>query len=108
MVHISKQANVMHSEIIPLQRCIHDRIQNVLSEEVQHGQRLFVFSGFLVAEVRQDPNTTISGPSSTHQYVCWLGSFVIFQGIQPVLNRNPIFNFCDFSWGGCPRLDPRT
>ena len=31
---------------------------------------------------------------------CWLGSFAIFQGIQTVLLRNPIF--CDFSGGGGP------
>ena len=29
---------------------------------------------------------------------CWLSSFVIFRGPEPVLLRNPVF--CDFSWGG--------
>ena len=40
---------------------------------------------------------------------CWLASFVIFRGFEPVLLRNP--TFFDFSGGGgpdpCPPLDPR-
>ena len=46
---------------------------------------------FLVYEVRNNPNTTISGPSSARQrnafkwwpkIKCWLGSFVMIQGIR--------------------------
>ena len=52
---------------------------------------------FLLDEGREDPNTTKSGPSSARQrntiqmafrwraYHCWLGSFVILQGIRTSL-----------------------
>ena len=39
---------------------------------------------------RIQTNTTISGLSSPNNE-CWLGSFVNFPGIGPVLLRNPIF-----------------
>ena len=64
---------------------LHAQIQKVLSE----GGPTLTF--FLVDEMREDPNSTKSGPSSARQnnailmrpkIECWLGSFVIFQGIQ--------------------------
>ena len=55
---------------------------------------------FLVDEGRKDQNITKSGPSSARQPnaiydgpkvgECWLGSFVIFQGIRNSTERNPI------------------
>ena len=35
---------------------------------------------------------------------CWLGSFVVFRGSGPVLQRNPIF--CDFKGGPGPLPPP--
>ena len=89
----------------------HVRIQNVLSEGVQ----LFFFLLFF-DEGRMDQNTTISrkswraiiGTPAKHHlnglslggrwwpYIeCWLGSFVIFKGIQTTFAKIP-YNFCDF------------
>ena len=54
---------------------------------------LFVF---LVDEGREDPNTSISGPSSACQRMpmmanieCWLSSLVIFQEIRTSIARKP-------------------
>ena len=45
----------------------HARIQKVLSEGVQLRQRFFFVLFFLVDVVREDPSTTLSGPSSACQ-----------------------------------------
>ena len=61
-------------------------------------------------EGREDPNSAKRGPSSRHlngvwlagrrwpNIVCWLGSFVIFQGIWTSIAKNSYF--CDFSGEG--------
>ena len=46
----------------------------------QRGSK-FDYVFFLVDEGRDDPKTTINGPS------CWLGSFVVLQGIQASIAR---------------------
>ena len=60
-------------------------------------------------EGREDPNTTISGPSTArqrnadsgpHKIECWLGSFVIFQGIQTRIAKKP---YCFFVWPPAPQ-----
>ena len=65
---------------------------------VRAGPTLTTFYLFLVDEGREDPNTIISGPSMTFRWPiieCWLRSFAIFRGSEPVLLRNSIF--CDSS-----------
>ena len=67
----------------------------------------------------EDPNTAINGPPSTHQQnaiemasniECWLGSFVIFQGIWTSIAKKPyIFVILQGrGWSGPPPppLDP--
>ena len=48
-------------------------------------------------EGRKDPNTTISGHSPNIE--CWLGSFVIFQGIRASIAKKP-YIFVIFGGGG--------
>ena len=88
-----------------------------------HGSIIFFFflggGGGGVHEGREDPNTSISGPSLASQgkaikVVCrwwpniesWLGSYVVFQGSEPVLLRNSIFSKGGGEGGGAgPPLD---
>ena len=76
----------------------------------KHGTCAFFFS--LVDEGREDPNAIISGPSLARQQnsislvgrwwpniECWLGSFVVLQGIRTSVAKKP-YIFCDFSGGG--------
>ena len=68
-----------------------------------------VLTIFLVYEGRGNPNTTISGPSSTRQrnaiaddgptLKAGLVALGFFRGFGPVFLRKP-YIFCDFSWGG--------
>ena len=100
----------------------HARIQKVLSEEIQLWQRFFFGGGGggggIFDEGRHEPNASISRPSSTYQWNiigvlmagrwwpnidCWLGIFVIFQGIRTSIAKKSYF--CDFSGGGGGR-DP--
>ena len=68
---------------------IHARIQKVLSG-VQLRQRfLILWVFFVVDEGREDPITSINGPSSA-QIDCWLGSFVIDQGFWTSIAKKPI------------------
>ena len=85
----------------------HALTQKVLSEGVQLWQRALVKD-----EGREDPNTTISGPSTARQrnadngppkIECWLGSFVIFQGIQTRIAKKP---YCFFVWPPAPPPPP--
>ena len=65
----------------------HARNQKVLSElKGSNFDKVY-----LVVEGREDPNTTIRGPSSGPNIECWLGSFVIFRRFGSVLLRNPIY-----------------
>ena len=98
----------------------HTQVQKVLSEGVQFWPFFFFFFFFLVDEGREYNRAIISPPAKPHLNVvllvcwwlptieCWLGSFVIFQGIRgsgPVLLRNSIFLW--FFRGvltPCPRL----
>ena len=77
-----------------LTRKMHARIQKVLSEGPKFD------NVFLVGEGKEDPNNTINGPSSARQrnavslagrrwpnVECWLGSFVIFQGIRTSISK---------------------
>ena len=52
--------------ILILLLCVHARIRQVLSDGVQFSQRFFIYT-FLVDEGREDPNNTISRPSSARQ-----------------------------------------
>ena len=78
---------------------------------------------FLVDKGMDDPNTAINGPSSAHQqnaiemafhwraddrwhYIeCWLGSFVIFQGIRTSIAKKP-YIFVIFQGGPDPLSSP--
>ena len=64
---------------------------------------LFLLLSLVVDEERKDPNTNISRPSSAclcwPNIECWLGSFVIFQGIWTSIAKIPYFFFY-FSGGG--------
>ena len=67
----------------------------------REGPALTIFFFCLVYEGREDPNTTLSGPSSARQQrwpniECWCGSLVITRGSGQVLHRNPII-FCHYS-----------
>ena len=80
------------------------------------------FFFFLVDEGRKDPNATISGPAIVSpppkchlnggslacqcwpNIECWLGSFVIFQGIRVSIAKKPYI--CDFSGGSGPPVPP--
>ena len=78
------------------------------------------FLFFVVGEGIEDPDTAIYWPSSARQQTpfkrcfaggpmmsnieCWLGSFVIFQGIRTSIAKKP-YIFCDFS-EGVTTLDP--
>ena len=88
----------------------------------------FLFVSFLVYEGREDPNTTISGPSSARQrnvnsngfslacrkwpsIECWHRSLLIFQGIRQVLQETLYLGYFA-GWGGgsgpqFSTLDPR-
>ena len=63
----------------------------------------------LVDEGREDPNTTISGPSSAGQWnaniECWLGSFVVLQGIRASIAKKP-YIFVIFQGEGQEPLSP--
>ena len=73
-------------------------IQKILSEGVQLWVQLWQCF-CLVDEGREDPNAFKSyhWPASERPFKwwpyieCWLDSFEIFQGIRPILLRNPIF-----------------
>ena len=72
---------------------------------------VFFFFFFLVDEGREDPSTTISGPSSARQrnavsLACDDGPTLnaalvaaIFQGNRTCIARKPSWYFCDFSGG---------
>ena len=90
ILYITIFSRVLRSAIL------HARIQNILSN---------CANVFLVDKGREDPNTTISGPSSARQWnaikwrslacwwlpniECWLGSFVIFSGSGPNIAKKP-------------------
>ena len=85
-----------------------ERIQKVLSEGIRVKKTLTFW--------RKDPNTTISGLSSYHlngvslacrwlSIDCWLGSFLIFQGIRTSIAKKP-YIFVIFLGVVCPEPLP--
>ena len=79
---------------------------------VRGGPLFRLFSFFLkVIEWREDPITTISAQSSVRQWngvslacrwwpntECWLGSFVIFQGIRTSIAKKPYIFVINQGW----------
>ena len=59
--------DISKSFLTPMLYPDHAQIQKVLSVEVQIVQRFFFFKKNLVDEGQEDPNTTLSGPSSARQ-----------------------------------------
>ena len=61
---------------------------------------------------REDPKTTISGPSSARQgnanIECWLGSFILFQGARTNIAKKPYIFKIVRGGGGLDPLPPTT
>ena len=70
----------------------------------------FFYCIFLADRGIEDPNTALIGPSLARQRnacECWLGTFVIFQGIQTSIAKKPyIFVFFQGGGGSRPPAPP--